>query len=125
MKRTAAFLLAAIWLASPISPSAVAETASLRCGNRLVSGGDHMYDVSKKCGAPDFVTQRRETRKVKHKVRRWNGLEMETVAEEREVEVIIDEWTYDLGASQFVRYVTFEEGRVVAIRLGDYGTSRR
>ena len=41
---------------------------------------------------------------------------------ERIVEVQIDEWTYDFGSTQFVRYVTFEDGRLLRIDTGHYGS---
>src|SRR5215213_2077951 len=57
---------------------------------RVISRGDHMVEVRKKCGEPDFVTQRTDKRRVKVKVRRWVDGVMEEVSEEREVEVLVD-----------------------------------
>jgi hypothetical protein len=95
----------------------------LRCpSGRLVSTGDHMIEVRKKCGDPDFVAQRTEKRKIKVKVRRWlSPTESEDVSEEREIEVHVDEWTYDFGSDRFIRYVSFEDARVVTVTTGEYG----
>jgi hypothetical protein len=103
-------------------PTAQAD-GGLRCpGGRLVSTGDHMQEVRKKCGEPDFVAQRTEKRKVKVKVRRWlSPTEQEDVSEEKEIEVLVDEWTYDFGRDRFIRYVAFEDARVIGVTTGDYG----
>jgi hypothetical protein len=109
-------------------PGAVSadSVSGFRCeSGRLVDRGDHMVEVRKKCGDPDFASQRTERRKVKQKVVRWVDGVAEEVSEEREVEIPLDEWVYDLGPERFVRYVVFEDGRVVRIFTGDYGSKRR
>jgi hypothetical protein len=95
-----------------------------RCpGGRLVSTGDAMYEVRRRCGDPDAVIQRTEKRKIKVKVRRGNpAAEQEELTEEREIEVLVDEWTYDFGADRFIRYVAFENARVVGVTTGGYGS---
>jgi hypothetical protein len=40
---------------------------------------------------------------------------------EETVEVIVDEWTYDFGKNRFIRYLTFEQGKLVRITAGRYG----
>jgi Protein of unknown function (DUF2845) len=109
--------LAVILLAGPARAG-----DGFRCGTgRLVSTGDHMVEVRKKCGDPDFVDQRVEKRKVKVKARRWVVDHEEEVSEEQEVDVVVDEWTYDLGARRFIRFVDFENARVVRVTTGEYG----
>jgi len=115
-----AFLFSATVLGFP--DRARADTDSgFRCGGRLIGLGDHAYDVKKKCGEPEAVTQKLEKRKVKNKVRRWTNGVAQDLTEEREVEVTIDEWVYDFGPQRFVRYVSFEDNRVVNIRSGERG----
>jgi hypothetical protein len=100
----------------------VADTDSgFRCGGRLILLGDHQYDVQKKCGDPESITQRLEKRKVKNKIRRWTNGVAQDLTEEREIEVTIDEWVYDFGPHRFVRYLSFEDNRVVNIRSGERG----
>ena len=36
-------------------------------------------------------------------------------------EVQIEVWTYNLGSTQFIRYLTFKNGKLVDIRSGGYG----
>jgi hypothetical protein len=110
-------LLAVVLAARP------ARADGLRCpSGRLVSEGDHMIEVRKKCGEPDFVTQRVDKRKIKVKVRRWIVDHEEEESEERTVEVLVDEWTYDLGPRRFIRFVDFENARVTRVTTGAYGT---
>jgi hypothetical protein len=100
--------------------------SGFRCGSgRLVDKGDRAFDVRNKCGDPDAVTTRVEKRTIKEKVRRHLGGGLsEDVTEEREVEVLLDEWVYDLGDRRFVRYVAFENDRVIDISTGQRGSRR-
>ena len=36
-------------------------------------------------------------------------------------DILIEEWTYNLGPTRFIRYLIFENGRLVDIKTGDYG----
>lgn len=117
-----ATIIGALMLTGGIS----AADSGFRCeGGRLVTAGDHMHEVKKRCGDPDLVGTRTEKRRQKYKVRRWVSGTMEEVSEEREVEVTIDEWTYDLGPERFIRHVSFENQRVTLVTTGDYGTKAR
>jgi len=35
--------------------------------------------------------------------------------------VTVEEWEYNLGPGRFIRYLTFENGRLIKITTGDYG----
>jgi hypothetical protein len=97
-----------------------------RCeSGRLVSVGDHLPEVRAKCGDPDFADQRIEKRRETIKVRRFVGDRLEDVREEREVEIILDEWTYDMGPRKLVRYVYFENSRVVSTATGRRGSRKQ
>jgi hypothetical protein len=80
-----------------------------------------MNEVRVRCGEPDAISQRIERRRIKQQVTRWVDNVAVTHVEEREVEVPVDEWTYDLGRNAFMRYVLFEAGRVVDVATGGYG----
>ncbi len=97
----------------------------MRCGSRLVSEGDTLYDVRSLCGVPDAATQRVEYRTVRRVVngpcfKQQNQLVCGHVVEQT-IEVVIDEWTYDFGSSSFIRHVTFEQGRLRDVATGRYG----
>jgi hypothetical protein len=110
-----ALALAAAW------PATTLADGGFRCGTRVVDVGDHMAEVQNKCGEPDFVTQRTERRTVRHTVKVRRGPVEEWVTEEIEVEVPLDEGTYDFGPNSFLRFVTFENSQIVTIRTGEYG----
>jgi hypothetical protein len=97
--------------------------SGFRCpSGRLVTTGDQMAEVQNKCGEPDAVTQRTEKRKIKVKVRHWiSPTVSEEISEEREIDVLVDEWTYDFGSNRFLRFVDFEDARVVGVSTGGYG----
>lgn len=105
-----------------LMPAAVRADSGFRCkSGRLVSVGDRLGDVRNRCGEPDLATQRIEKRAIKHRYTRRLGNVEESVVEEQEIEVPIDEWTYDLGPGSFVRYVIFENGQVIDVATGGYG----
>lgn len=102
-----------------------AHADGMRCGSRLVSQGDLLYDVRSRCGDPDAASQHIEYRTVRTFV---NGACYEEQGQvrcgrfiERTVEIVVDEWVYDRGSHRFVRYLTFEQGRLATVRTGRYG----
>jgi Protein of unknown function (DUF2845) len=103
-----------------------AHADGMRCGSRLVSEGDYLYEVRERCGEPDAASQRVELRTVRSFV---NGPCYQEQGQvrcgrmvERTIEVVIDEWVYDRGEHKFVRYLTFEQGRLFHVRTGRYGS---
>ena len=120
-----ACLAAGLVACSLLASAAAGADSGFRCeSGRLIFTGDHMYEVRQKCGDPDMVTQRLEKRKVTQKVRRWIAGVAEEVDEEREVDVLIDEWVFDLGPQRFIRIVSFEDSRVTCVNTGNYGSKR-
>lgn len=97
---------------------------SFRCGTQLVSIGDSKYEVLRRCGEPTWVEVREEERVSRDtynpylfdgETRRYRA---PLLTKEK---VIIEEWTYNLGSNHFIRYLTFENGRLVSIESGGYG----
>jgi Protein of unknown function (DUF2845) len=102
-----------------------AAAEGMRCGNRLVSKGDTTYVVRSRCGEPNDATRRVETRTERRRVRVPCGrgdVRCDRV-QEVTIDVVIDEWVYDFGPQQFVRYVTFLDGRLYKVDTGSYGNS--
>jgi hypothetical protein len=119
--RSSLFVLAVV--ATLGLPSVASADNGFRCPTgRLVSVGDRMGEVLDRCGEPDAVIQRIEKRKVRHGVTRRVGNVEESIIEEEEVDVPIDEWAYDMGRYAFTRYVVFENGQVTNVATGHYGT---
>jgi hypothetical protein len=84
-----------------------------RCGSRIVRNGETQDDVAGKCGDPDAE-------------RTWTEVHTESVWEngrkiERSVPIEYTEWKYDFGRDRLIRYLTFVQGRLTAVRTGEYG----
>jgi hypothetical protein len=84
--------------------------SSWHCGSRLVGEGQSIADVYDLCGEPTVRTAMTEFVTVRVTSR---------VAVTRAVPV--EQWTYNLGPTQFVRYLTFRAGTLVEIEEGAYG----
>jgi hypothetical protein len=98
----------------------------MRCGSRFVSLGDTQYDVRALCGEPDATDRRVLTRTEIRRIdvpcfRDQFGVVRCQRASAVQVEVVIDEWTYDFGTQRFVRLATFENGRLALVSTGGYG----
>jgi len=100
---------------------------NIRCDKGIVSRGDRLFDVLMKCGEPTYRSIRYE-KLIKRDL--YKDLfpprdlrEREQYREPLFVEelVEIEEWVYNWGSLQFVRYLTFENGILVHIELGGYG----
>lgn len=104
---------------------AKAAADDMSCQDRIISPGSSAYDVQFLCGLPDFVDHRVEMRSIRRPLSvpcaTPQGVGRCIVYVEDAVEVSIDEWTYDFGPRRFVKYLTFEQGKVSAIRAGNYG----
>jgi hypothetical protein len=83
-----------------------------------------------KCGEPDFIDVRTEKRirrdYYRDLVPLWDFNRYSTRQIYREPflvveEVVIEEWTYNFGPTRFIRYLTFENEKLVNIVTGDYG----
>lgn len=120
------------WLYASLAALAVtfgaadASAEGLRCRNRLVSKGDSTYEVRSRCGEPDDVSRRIETRTERRRVRVpcGRGEALCDRVQEVTVDVVIDEWVYDFGPQTFVRYLTFVDSRLFRVDTGSYGTQR-
>jgi hypothetical protein len=107
-------------------PGALADT--FRCGREMAVEGDTLYDVRSRCGEPDNQVHRTEIRTKRDWVRTPCGSKDEQQCghmEERSVEVVIDEWTYDFGPQQFVQNLRFEQGRLVGVAPGGRGSKKK
>ena len=101
------------------------------CGSKLVLDGATKYEVLSKCGEPDYKEVRTEKR-IKRDFYRdlFSQRFPDQYRQERDLyrdplftveEVVIEEWTYNFGPTKFIRYLLFEDGRLVNISTGDYG----
>jgi Protein of unknown function (DUF2845) len=119
-------MICAVAFTTTLALSATKAAADdMSCQDRIISTGSSAYDVQFLCGAPDFVDHRSEVQTVRRPVSvpcyTPRGIGRCIAYVEDAVEVAVEEWTYDFGPHRFVRYLTFAQGRVVAIRAGSYG----
>lgn len=97
-----------------------------RCGNKLVSIHDTSDEVRHKCGEPQSIEAWTE-----HRIKGYRYPYDYTPQSDRyygkhnpyavTVDINIEEWTYNLGPSRFLRYLRFENGRLKRIETGEYG----
>jgi hypothetical protein len=103
------------------------EVSAFRCGTKLVSEGDTRDEVSHKCGEPTSVDSWEEERiqrdfgSVRHYDPRTDRHEWSRDPFLVKVQVKIELWTYNLGSTQFTRYLRFENGILVEITTGGKG----
>ncbi|RNC65835.1 MAG: DUF2845 domain-containing protein [Desulfuromonadales bacterium] len=88
------------------------ESGSMRCSGGMVSLGDFIAEVVKKCGQPDFAYQREQT-KVDG---RWRHYRSRTIGT-----ITVDDWTYNFGPNEFMYQLIFENGRVARIESLEWG----
>jgi len=88
---------------------------AFRCGTRLISAGDPADKVLNFCGSPVSVQTRRTERPY------IDDFGRSYLSRGLIEEVVIEEWTYNLGPQQFMRLVRIENGRVVEVKSLGYG----
>jgi hypothetical protein len=92
---------------------AVGPAHAFRCGTRIITQGDPAEKMLRFCGDPTAVQTRVATRTyVSDLGRVFPGLVEE---------VVIEEWTYNLGPHQLMRVVRLENGVVADIKHLGYG----
>lgn len=100
---------------------------AFRCGTSLVNDGDTKVEVVHKCGEPDYVDSWEEeriyrdfhfTREYDRRTRSYRRYREPFLVKEN---VKIDVWTYNLGTTRFIRYLTFENGILTEITTGEKG----
>jgi len=79
----------------------------MRCPEGIISCGDSQSTVLEKCGSPESSIQlgTKTYRLVKR-------------GYEREITVVLEEWSYNLGHGKFTRILYFEGGVLKSIELG-------
>jgi hypothetical protein len=92
---------------------AVTPAHAFRCGTRIITRGDHAEKILRFCGEPASVQTRITQRSYVSDL----GRVFPGVVEE----VVIEEWTFNLGPHQLIRVVRLENGFVADIKHLGYG----
>lgn len=102
-------------LLAALAVSAGASADALRCGNKVISRGDHATRVLCYCGEPTAVQSWVAQRGVVGfgSVFRPGFGFVE--------DVLIEEWTYNFGPRRLMRQVRFANGIVEKVELLGYG----
>ena len=74
---------------------ALDDVGSLRCDQESIMTGETAFQVKETCGEPDSILVK--------------GLAKE-------------EWVYNFGPTKFIYYLTFINGRLERIKVGEYGS---
>lgn len=94
---------------------------SLRCSGKLIFLGDRKEEVLRKCGDPVSTNVYEEDRIARDLDNPYLFDYRNRIPLFVRQRVLVEEWTYNFGPTSFIRYLTFENGRLVDIELGDYG----
>ncbi len=86
---------------------------AFRCGTRIITEGDQAEKLLRYCGEPASV----QTRHAQRTFVADFGRILPGYVED----VLIEEWTYNLGPNQLMRLVRLENGVVAEIRQLGYG----
>ena len=84
-----------IIVAVPGISAALDDVGALRCDRESIMAGDTNFQVKTACGKPDSIHTKGSAREV---------------------------WIYNFGPTKFVYYLTFINGRLDRIQVGDYGS---
>lgn len=101
-------------LATALVLLAVAPAHAFRCGTRIITRGDHAEKILQFCGEPASVQTRLSQRAY------YSGSHGRPLPGYVE-DVVIEEWTYNLGPRQLIRVVRLENGFVADIKHLGYG----
>ena len=95
----------------------------MRCQGRLISIGDTVSDVLDKCGEPDEISQREENHNSY--ISQIFDYEQDRYIAPRLIKgpILVELWTYDFGPTRFIRYLSFENGRLIKIETGEKGSN--
>ncbi len=89
-----------------------------RCGDPVFHEGESTYEVLARCGEPAFRDAREDVR-----TRAVDGPHGAVVVVDS-TSVLVEVWTYDFGPGSFVRYLVFEDGRLLRVETGSHGYAR-
>ena len=90
--------------------------AAFKCGQELVTRGDDKMEVLLKCGEPSFseLTSLESGRRY--------GEDLRFGTNSRRTTYFVEKWYYNCGPHNFIRILTFRNGRIRNIETGFYGS---
>jgi hypothetical protein len=79
---------------SPAILTALDDAGSMRCDQESIMIGETEFQIKTACGEPDTILMKGLAKKV---------------------------WIYNFGPTKFIYYLTFVNGRLARIQVGEYG----
>ncbi|KJS31479.1 MAG: hypothetical protein VR64_11875 [Desulfatitalea sp. BRH_c12] len=103
------------------SGNAVADR-SIRCQGRIVSIGAFIDQVQNKCGDPDHIERWEEGHRSA--ISQLFDYETERYLAPKLIigPIRMERWTYNPGSTQFIRYLFFQNGKLIRIETGEKGS---
>ena len=86
--------------------ASAADADSLRCGKRLIGVGDRQFEVRRACGEPDITVV----------INSFLTLQYGPIPYD-------EEWQYNFGPNNFMRFLRFRNGKLTNVETGPYGFS--
>ncbi|MBJ6801375.1 DUF2845 domain-containing protein [Geomonas propionica] len=105
-------LIGALSAVVMLSAPAYADSDTMRCKGGIVSVGDSAGEVLAKCGQPATTSQ--SSKKVVQKDQPYGATRSIT-------NIIVDNWIFNFGPSEFQYQLELQDGRVSRIQSLDYG----
>ena len=113
MMRRTAVAATVLWVV--VLGAAVGSALALDCHGRLIVIGASPWEVHERCGEPAAIEG----------VTRYLPQQGYDHVQQRSVQIFVPVqqsiWTYNFGPTRFVYFLTFQEGKLVDIKTGDYG----
>jgi hypothetical protein len=103
-------------LLTMLAPSG-SRAEAVDCDGAVVFVGQGAVDLLGKCGEPSFREERVEERTI------FVFDSSQQVSEVHTTRVRVNRWTYDFGPGRFLQFVTLENGKIVAVERGSYGSA--
>ena len=100
-------------VAAALLVSVAAPAHAFRCGTRIITRGDPAEKILRFCGEPTSVQTRLSQRAYVDRL----GRVFPTLIED----LVVEEWTFNLGPHQLMRVVRLENGLVAEIKYLGYG----
>jgi Protein of unknown function (DUF2845) len=100
-----------------VLPALPVRADAVDCEDRAVFTGQSTVDLLSKCGEPSQRDERVDERAT------LVFDPSRQVSELHKIRVLVAHWTYDFGPTRFLQFVTIENGTVVAVETGGYGSA--
>jgi hypothetical protein len=96
---------------------------TFRCKGRIVSIGEYTSEVLEKCGEPDNREQWEES--YNEYISQIYDYKTERYRAPRLIRgpIRMERWTYNFGATKFIRHLKFKNGELINIETGDKGSN--